>query len=216
MVERIQVLGNNKNIIPILLDLAQFPLKIFVNDGNYELPNTPIKEIKIDFAEAEELPIKFIKTIFGTFGPRNKNQIFQYYSNTCNISEDDFISLIHPMSSVSNQSYIESGCIIESMCSISVQSRIEFGVSIKRNCSIGHHCEIGRFSDLNPGVVVCGQSKIGKGSVIGAGAIIKDGIVIGDNVYIGMGSIVLNDIPANSIAYGNPCKVIRRNEIWKI
>jgi len=34
-------------------------------------------------------------------------------------------------------------------------------------------------------------------------------VIIGENCVIGSGSVVTKDIPANSIAVGNPCKVIR-------
>lgn len=35
------------------------------------------------------------------------------------------------------------------------------------------------------------------------------GVSIGDNSVIGAGSVVTKDIPANCVAYGNPCRVIR-------
>ena len=44
---------------------------------------------------------------------------------------------------------------------------------------------------------------------IGAGAIILPGVTIGENSVIGAGSVVTKDIPANVVAVGNPCKVIR-------
>lgn len=44
---------------------------------------------------------------------------------------------------------------------------------------------------------------------IGAGAIICPGVTIGENSVIGAGSVVIKNIPANSIAAGNPCRVIR-------
>lgn len=47
---------------------------------------------------------------------------------------------------------------------------------------------------------------------IGGGAIILPGVTIGDNVVIGAGSIVTKDIPSNSVAVGNPCQVIRKND----
>jgi len=50
---------------------------------------------------------------------------------------------------------------------------------------------------------------IGKNCWIGAGAIILPGITIGDNSVIGAGSVVTKDIPANVVAVGNPCKVLR-------
>ncbi|MCI9631689.1 MAG: sugar O-acetyltransferase [Ruminococcus sp.] len=52
---------------------------------------------------------------------------------------------------------------------------------------------------------------IGDNVWIGGGAIIMPGVTIGDNVVIGAGSVVTKDIPDNTIAYGNPCRVIREN-----
>ena len=50
---------------------------------------------------------------------------------------------------------------------------------------------------------------IGKNCWIGAGAVITPGVTIGDNTVIGAGSIVTKDIPANVVAVGNPCRVMR-------
>lgn len=50
---------------------------------------------------------------------------------------------------------------------------------------------------------------IGKNCWIGAGAVIVPGVTIGDNTVIGAGSVVTKDIPANVVAVGNPCRVMR-------
>ena len=50
--------------------------------------------------------------------------------------------------------------------------------------------------------------KIGNNVFIGAGSIILPGVTIGNDVIIGAGSIVSKDIPDNSLAVGNPAKVI--------
>ena len=47
---------------------------------------------------------------------------------------------------------------------------------------------------------------------IGGGAIICPGVKIGRNTVIGAGSVVVKDIPANCVAVGNPCKVIKHLE----
>lgn len=50
---------------------------------------------------------------------------------------------------------------------------------------------------------------IGKSCWLGAGVIILPGITIGDNSVIGAGSVVTKDIPANVVAVGNPCRILR-------
>ena len=47
---------------------------------------------------------------------------------------------------------------------------------------------------------------------IGGGVKVMPGVTIGNNVVIGGGSVVVKDIPDNSIAVGNPCKVIKKIE----
>ncbi|WP_432205453.1 sugar O-acetyltransferase (plasmid) [Cetobacterium somerae] len=50
---------------------------------------------------------------------------------------------------------------------------------------------------------------IGDNIWIGGGVIILPGVTIGNNVVIGAGSVVTKDIPSDSLAFGNPCKVIK-------
>ena len=50
---------------------------------------------------------------------------------------------------------------------------------------------------------------IGKNCWLGAGVTVMPGVTIGDNTVIGAGSIVTRDIPANVVAVGNPCRVVR-------
>lgn len=61
---------------------------------------------------------------------------------------------------------------------------------------------------LNPFVT---DTLIGKKCFIGVGATILPGVKIGDEVVIGAASVVTKDIPSNSLAVGNPAKVIRTN-----
>lgn len=51
--------------------------------------------------------------------------------------------------------------------------------------------------------------RIGKNCWLGAGVIVMPGVTIGDNAVIGAGSVVTKDIPANVVAVGNPCRVLR-------
>ena len=51
--------------------------------------------------------------------------------------------------------------------------------------------------------------RIGRNCWLGAGVIVLPGVTIGDNAVIGAGSVVTKDIPANVVAVGNPCRVLR-------
>ena len=50
---------------------------------------------------------------------------------------------------------------------------------------------------------------IGENVWIGANCVVLPGVTIGDNSVIGAGSVVTKDIPANVVAVGNPCRVLR-------
>ena len=50
---------------------------------------------------------------------------------------------------------------------------------------------------------------IGDNVWIGAGAMILPGVTVGENTVIGAGSVVTKDLPANVVAVGSPCRVLR-------
>jgi acetyltransferase-like isoleucine patch superfamily enzyme len=52
---------------------------------------------------------------------------------------------------------------------------------------------------------------IGDNVFLGANSIILKGVVIGENTVIGAGSVVVDDVPPNCVAVGNPAKVVRLN-----
>ena len=65
---------------------------------------------------------------------------------------------------------------------------------------------IGRYTDKEYGAPI----KIGDNCWFGGNVVVLPGVTIGNGCVIGAGSIVTHDIPDNYLAYGNPCKAIRK------
>ena len=108
---------------------------------------------------------------------------------------------------------------------------VHFGKNIYANFNLtlvdDTHIYIGDYTMIGPNVVIATAGHpllpelrekgyqynapvhIGRNCWLGAGVIILPGITIGDNAVIGAGSIVTKDIPANVLAVGNPCRVLR-------
>lgn len=103
---------------------------------------------------------------------------------------------------------INYGCTLLDVCSI----RIGDHTLIGPNTQIYTACHAidpqVREKDIEFGKPVT----IGKNVWIGGGAIILPGVSIGDHSVIGAGSVVTKDIPANVVAVGNPCRVIKSME----
>lgn len=51
--------------------------------------------------------------------------------------------------------------------------------------------------------------RIGNGVWIGGGAIVLPGVTIGDGCVVGAGSVVTHDLPADTLALGNPARIVR-------
>lgn len=142
-------------------------------------------------------------------GTSSKPVVYDFFKEKYSLIPEQFISIVHPSSIVSSSATIGNGLQMEGLSIITACVSVGFGVNIKRSCSIGHHSQIGDYVTINPGVTVSSEVVIGKQTMLGAGAVIRDNVTIGENTVIGAGSVVVSDIPSNSIAYGNPCKVMR-------
>jgi hypothetical protein len=120
---------------------------------------------------------------------------------------------VHPTSRVTCWKRIERrgrsipgsspGCYIQAGNGIVLGDNVLLGPNVGL-ISANHAWEAGTGWDR------AGRIVIGDHVWIGMNSVVLPGSCIGDNVVIGAGSVVVGDIPPNSVAVGNPCKVVRQ------
>ena len=135
---------------------------------------------------------EYLRNAFGSLGEKCYIEPPLYFDHGYNIH-------------VGNGVYMNTGCIILDQCPVNIGDNTLFGPRV------GVYCALHPVDAMIRNLLVEGGKPItiGKNCWIGGNAVICPGVTIGDNVVIGAGSVVTKDIPANTVAVGNPCKVIR-------
>lgn len=101
--------------------------------------------------------------------------------------------------------FFNFNCVVLDVAQVSIGSRTLFGPNVQIYTATHPMDHRERASGLE----YAKQIVIGEDVWIGGSAIICPGVTIGDRTVIGAGSVVTKDIPADVLAAGNPCKVIR-------
>ncbi len=122
------------------------------------------------------------------------------------------VNIIHPSAVVSADAKLGNGVLIEAGCLITPNPIIGNNVVVNTGSQVNHDDIIHDHVYIASGVVTSSKIEIGEETLIDDGVIIAMSRKVGSNCIIGAGSVVTRDIPSGVIAYGNPCRVIRKND----
>ncbi|MCK9169487.1 MAG: sugar O-acetyltransferase [Treponema sp.] len=101
--------------------------------------------------------------------------------------------------------FINYNCVILDVAQVTIGDNVQIAPNVAIYTA-GHPVHpVSRNSGYEYGIPVV----IGNNVWIGGNVVICPGVTIGDNAVIGAGSVVTKDIPADSVAAGNPCRIIR-------
>lgn len=107
--------------------------------------------------------------------------------------------------SVGKNFYANFGCVMLDPGEITVGDNVLFGPRV--SIYTARHAFDAK--ERAAGACFAKPVKIGNNVWVGGGVHMDHGITIGDNSIIGAGSIITRDVPANVVAAGSPCRVIR-------
>ncbi len=126
-----------------------------------------------------------------------------------NIPPERFETLIHPSAQVSRLSAIGTGSILYPCVVVLSQAILGEHVIVLSHSIINHDVRLEPFVTVASGAALSGSVQVGQSSYIGSHSAVREQVRIGRHCLVGMGSVVLHDVPDNSVVVGNPARFLR-------
>ena len=115
--------------------------------------------------------------------------------------------LVHPSAFISPDAELGGGAVIGPGAFIGSLARIGQNFYAAKGAAVGHDAVVGNHTRVGADAFIGGHTVIGENVFIGAGALLKDRIRIGDYSVVALGSVVFNDVEANTTVFGNPARI---------
>ncbi|KRK64603.1 hypothetical protein FC72_GL000331 [Companilactobacillus tucceti DSM 20183] len=132
------------------------------------------------------------------------SEVMGYEIDSSNEINLPFNSDFGPNIKLGKNIFINRNCMFVDLGGVTLEDGVLIGPDVKL-ISVNHPLESARRHN-----VVVDPVLIKENAWIGANAIVLPGVTVGKNSVIGAGSVVTRDVPANSVAVGNPAKVIKK------
>ncbi len=119
------------------------------------------------------------------------------------------ISAVHPGAHIARSACIGAGTVVMAGAVVNSGARIGGHCIINTRSSVDHDSELGDFASLAPGATLAGNVRVGAYSAICMHACVAEKVSVGAHTVVGAGSVVLDDLPDEMLAYGTPARVVR-------
>lgn len=118
----------------------------------------------------------------------------------------EFLTVVHPRAYVASSAEIGPGSLVAPFASIGASARLGPFCQVHFYASAAHDTVIGAYSALSPYSVVNGGGRLGECTFLGTRSTVNPGRAVGERSKVAAGAVVYQDIPAFSLAAGNPAK----------
>ena len=209
--------GFSREVMPALMSMKGMTREnlCFVTDEEYLPDNNIINNYNVlsyEGFKSTDVDEKYITIAI------SNNEVRRKIYEKCTIDHITHHTIISNATCIMDMVTIGEGSIISPF--VTLTSNINIGKSFHANLYsyVAHDCNIGDYVTFAPGVKCNGNVTIEDNVYIGSGAIIKQGtankpIIIGKNAIIGAGSFVTKNVEKNTTVFGNPAKILNKNNI---
>ena len=133
----------------------------------------------------------------------------EFGSDSSACPPQQLISLVAPSAFVARSAHIGAGCVVYPGCFIGHHAWLGDRVFCLSSATINHDDHLEDNVTLCSHVSLAGHVHVEAGSYLGQACTVKEFVHIGRDTLVGMGSVVLADVPANSVMVGNPAHKLR-------
>lgn len=120
-----------------------------------------------------------------------------------------FLTLVHPAAYVAASAVLGAGCIVAPFATVGAEAVLGEHVVLTFYSSVGHDARLADFATLSPYSVANGGAVLEEGAFLGTHATVNPLRRVRAYAKVAAGAVVYQDVPAASLAAGNPAKARR-------
>lgn len=119
---------------------------------------------------------------------------------------------VHSQAVLADDTEVGEGTVVMAGAVVNPGSRVGANVILNTGATVDHDCVLADGVHISPGAHLAGWVRVGAETWLGIGTAVSDHVEIGPHSIVGAGSLVLDDIPANVVAWGSPARTRRPNQ----
>ncbi|OGE34542.1 hypothetical protein A3C32_04330 [Candidatus Daviesbacteria bacterium RIFCSPHIGHO2_02_FULL_41_14] len=205
--------GNSRDIVDMIADINELRETyqlIGILDDDRKLKGSKIMDVKVLGTIKDAYRYTDCYFVNGVYS------VINFFTNEdilkrSGISLRKFVTIIHPTASISRTVKLGKGVVV--LPGVVLRTNVHIGnhVTLHPGVVVGHDTKIGDFTFLASKVAVGGYVRISKSCFIGSNSTLRERIKLGRYSIVGMGSVVLKDVPDESVFVGNPAKFLKKS-----